>query len=350
MRKYSLFLLTFITIFLCNINFAKAENIQTNFKNWGFNDLLNDGGSVWRSADGLSTTIWVNSKWGLLAQLDIYINGDFKANETYITRFTLNFEYADNSLSQFPSWKFDKFLTQAILTANDSNYCSNISNNSNTNYTFECSFTPKANKSSEYIYFYIPSSIRNYNALYPITGVFQPGNQTKMSISSLSTERYDNSNQVIINQNQTIINQNNETNKKLDETNKNLDNINNSLTSEDLPETDKLNNLVGFLPPGPVDSILNIPLSVLNSFLNVLSSSCQPVTIKLPFVENSIKLPCMYEYLSKMTGFTTFMNWASSIGGTILLISYLINLYTWVDNELTLREQTWNDQDQWGGI
>lgn len=50
--------------------------------------------------------------------------------------------------------------------------------------------------------------------------------------------------------------------------------------------------MVGWLPPGPVDSIINLPLNLFNALTNVLSGTCQGVTLTLPFVNQTLTLPC----------------------------------------------------------
>ena len=91
--------------------------------------------------------------------------------------------------------------------------------------------------------------------------------------------------QQIINQNNTIINNGNSTNNKLDDLNKNL-------TDETAPNLKVLENTAGWLKPGPVDSIINLPLTLLNNLQTNLGNTCNPVTVTIPFVDKEIYLPC----------------------------------------------------------
>lgn len=131
-------------------------------------------------------------------------------------------------------------------------------------------------------------------------------------------------------------------------TNDLITDINNSINSGALP--DNLDNLVdfaGYLPPGPVDSILTIPLTFMNNYYSVFtSSSCNAINIPFPYLNDKyFQLPCGNTLINNMG----FLNWWETIGaffGGWCLYRYLINLYKWVDETLTLRENNWPD---WGG-
>lgn len=144
----------------------------------------------------------------------------------------------------------------------------------------------------------------------------------------------------IIDQNQTIIDQNNQTNEK-------LDNIDNTLKDETPPNTDNLQNSAGWLPAGPVDSILNLPFTLFNSILDNLGTSCSPVDLPLPYVNKTLTLPCFNSIADKIDGFNVFWTSSGVIAAAFILYSYLMRLYKWVDDTLTFRENTYGD---WGGV
>lgn len=148
----------------------------------------------------------------------------------------------------------------------------------------------------------------------------------------------------IINNSTSQIIQNQNTNQQ--QTNEKLDKIESSITSEDSPDLDGLNNSVGWLPAGPVDSILNLPLSLFNNLTSVLSGSCQSANLTLPFVNKNIVLPCI-STLYEQIGIQSFLNWIGAIVSALILYNYFLKLYKWVDDTLTMRENTWND---WGGV
>lgn len=152
----------------------------------------------------------------------------------------------------------------------------------------------------------------------------------------------------ILNQNNTIISQNNTLITKQDETNKKLDDVKDSITSEDGPKLDGLNNSAGWLPAGPLDSILNLPLSFLQNLFTNLSKTCQAVSLPLPFVNKDLQLPCLNTIYSQIDGLSVWINTIGVIASAFILFTYLINLYKWVDDTLTFREN--NYIDNWGGI
>lgn len=147
-------------------------------------------------------------------------------------------------------------------------------------------------------------------------------------------------NQTIIDQNQTIIDQNQQTNDKLDD-------LNDNLTDESSPNTDGLNGAAGWLPAGPVDSLINLPLSFFNSISRDLGSSCKPVSLPLPYVKKNLTLPCMSTFYDGIK-INSFMDWVGLIVSGFILFSYLLKLYKWVDDTLTFREN--NHLDNWGGV
>lgn len=154
-----------------------------------------------------------------------------------------------------------------------------------------------------------------------------------------------------------IINNNNEnTDKIVDELQDFADKIESSqnqtndlITDETPPSLEGLENAVGWLPPGPVDSILNLPLSVFQSLSSSLGKTCEPVILPIPYINKSLELPCVSSLYAKM-GVSDYIETIGIIASAFILLGYLLNLYKWVDDQLSLRENTWNDMDQWGGV
>lgn len=144
-----------------------------------------------------------------------------------------------------------------------------------------------------------------------------------------------------------ILNQQKEFNKKQEETNKKLDDIKGAITSEDNPNLDGLNNSAGWLPDGPLDSILNLPLSLLENLSTNLSKTCRPVNLPLPYLDSTIELPCVSTLYSKIEGLNVWLNTIGIIASAFILFSYLVFIEKWADATLTLRENTQHD---WGGI
>lgn len=134
--------------------------------------------------------------------------------------------------------------------------------------------------------------------------------------------------------------------KEQEKTNQKLDNINSSLTDSSPISLDKLNDTTGWLPAGPVDSILNLPLSLLNNLSTNLNKQCTPISLNIPFLDknNTLVLPCLANTLSEnVESFDTFYSWLGLVVSCLLLYRYLMSLYVWVDNVLMLRLEMYED-------
>lgn len=144
-----------------------------------------------------------------------------------------------------------------------------------------------------------------------------------------------------------------ETNENLEEVKESIDGVrqdildlNESITSTEGPTNlGALDNSAGWLPAGPVDSILNLPLSLLNSLLTAVSSTCQPLNITFPFVDFNYQLPCISSIYAKISGLNAIVDLIGYTVGVLILYYYFKHLYKWIDNKITMQ----NDND-WGGI
>lgn len=114
------------------------------------------------------------------------------------------------------------------------------------------------------------------------------------------------------------------------------------------PDMAGLENSAGWLPAGPVDSIVNLPLSLLNNLSTNLGKTCQPVVLPLPYVNKNLTLPCINSIYEQMGSLSSWINTIGVIASAFILFYYFIKLYAWVDKTLTMREN--NYMDNWGGI
>lgn len=155
-----------------------------------------------------------------------------------------------------------------------------------------------------------------------------------------------------------IANNNANTDKITDSVDKNTEAIdknteeqketNDFLKDDSPPDLSAFNDYAGWLPPGPLDSILNLPLTLLNNLTNLFDKSCQGTTIPLPYVDGEIDLPCVSTIYSKIEGLDTIINTLCIPIIGYILFKYFMNLYNWVDKTLTFRENNWIDN--WGGV
>lgn len=140
--------------------------------------------------------------------------------------------------------------------------------------------------------------------------------------------------------NQEVVDAVKETNKKLDELNKNI-------TSPNVPNKNELSSKLdttGWLKPGPVDSIINMPLNLINNLLsNLNNKTCSPLIIDIPYLNNKqITIPCLSTLYEQM-GLSSFFNSIGVIASSLILFRYLVGFYKWVDATLSFREQNWGD-------
>ena len=124
-----------------------------------------------------------------------------------------------------------------------------------------------------------------------------------------------------------------------------LNNINSSITSEETPSFNQ-DQFLGYLPDNPVSAIINMPINIMNSIIGILDvSSCSPLVLPLPYVGGNITLPCVSTQLKKIGAWNLFDSMCIIICA-FWLYRYFIFLYNWVDQTLTLRENTWAGYDE----
>lgn len=150
-----------------------------------------------------------------------------------------------------------------------------------------------------------------------------------------------NQNNTMINQNQTIINQNTQTNQ-------NLKDINDTLNDDTPPSADisALGNVQGLLPPGPVDSLLNIPTQFLSVVTSSLGGQCKPLSGKWVY-DQSLTFPCFNEIIWDDFEDDTLLKFLELIPCAFILVKYFKHLYKKVDRATSMNS---NSDDEWGVI
>lgn len=115
-----------------------------------------------------------------------------------------------------------------------------------------------------------------------------------------------------------------------------------TITDTKVPDVD-VNGLTQLVPKGPIDSILNLPLTMLNDVKEVFTGHiCEEVDLPIPFINKTITLPCINDIYDKI-GLGSLITLISGIISGYILFKYLISLYKWVDDVLTFRENNWID-------
>lgn len=139
----------------------------------------------------------------------------------------------------------------------------------------------------------------------------------------------------------------------IDITNDKIDDVNKNITDETAPNLNGLQNSAGWLKPGPVDSIINLPLTLLNNLQTNLGNTCNPVTVTLPYVDKDISLPCITSIYKQIEGLDIWFQGVGVIAAAFILYKYFMYLYNRVDDTLSFREnnmQGYFDDSLWGGM
>lgn len=123
-----------------------------------------------------------------------------------------------------------------------------------------------------------------------------------------------------------------------------LSDINSSIISEETPSFNQ-DQFLGYLPENPISAIMNMPINIMNCLIDILDvNTCSPLVLPLPFVGGNITLPCVSSQLKKIGVWNLFDSMCIIICA-FWLYKYFIFLYNWVDQTLTLRENTWAGYD-----
>lgn len=119
----------------------------------------------------------------------------------------------------------------------------------------------------------------------------------------------------------------------------------NYLTDDTAPESDisSLGNVQGLLPPGPLDSLLNIPFKFLSIITSSMSGTCVPLSGTFVF-DSTLTLPCFSELIYDDVP-EYLMFFINLIPACFILIKYLKHLYKKVDRAVSMNTTA---DDEWG--
>lgn len=299
------------------------------------------------------------------ATVDIHLSSFTYNNKNLLNLDWYNVDKGNSTLSfDFDFTKIDsnaQYLYTSIVLCSDSTYSSSYATDpseitniqvNNTNYSCAYKNSNYAGGKVVIITFLAYNSGANSIVVYQNDDAsvqlidFVVDSSTYVNPMNYSNQTLINHNSQIINQNNIIINNGNATNNKLDDLNKNL-------TDESSPNLNGLENSAGWLKPGPVDSIINLPLTLLNNLQTNLGNTCNPVTVKLPYVNKDINLPCISAIYKQINGLDTWFQGIGVIAAAFILYRYFMYLYNRIDDTLSFREnnmQGYFDDSLWGGM
>lgn len=121
----------------------------------------------------------------------------------------------------------------------------------------------------------------------------------------------------------------------------------NWLTNKDDADVSSAGNVAGWLPAGPLDSLINLPLTMLTNINSSLNKTCSPLEVNLPYVNKTVEIPCLNTIFNQITGLNSFWTWVGMIGSVLILYRYLINLYNYYDKLTDLQANFISD---WGSV
>lgn len=249
---------------------------------------LNDLGSADNLTDSEVNSIINNQTYVIQESIN---NIENNINNTITDNFN---NCSDNTITLTPRFK-GKYIRDMYGNLGDNAYY-NVSNfydiKPNTNYTIN--FNDITGLEYGYLCWYNNTSLVSCSQYREMSGysatnfvITSPSNSNKLTL----TYR--------INSNANIsgnlcINRIDETNNKLDQTNQQLGDLNNNLNDSDT--TGATNEAENFFSGFQTDtfgltSIITAPLNLIGSITN---SSCSPLGLQVPFIENTtLNLPCM---------------------------------------------------------
>lgn len=119
--------------------------------------------------------------------------------------------------------------------------------------------------------------------------------------------------------------------------NDSINDLDSTLKDDSPVDMSSISDTAGWLPPGPIDSIINLPLNFYNSLLNALNGVCTPLNVPFPYINKIISIPCISTIFNKITGVPALWNWVGGITCVVILYKYLLALYKYYDDLTTLK-------------
>lgn len=357
-KKFLLFLFPLFLFLLCPyVNAKPVDNVSGSY---GFIRCTND------AVNGLANCSYVQS-YGIIGENTTYTMLDkattFVHNHTNYARVNVfsslflfpNLNYKNGSFYTL-NFKYDQggyvttiidTLTKANLVVesfNGSDYVSggytDLNFSADKNGNMSVTFKATTDTTSYRIRIQPGVAIWSNSSTKYDQGVrvFLISANVEDNLSDALLNQITNQNQVIINQNQQLI----DNSKKATEEQKKT---NDFIMDDTEPNSDisSLGNVQGLLPPGPVDSLLNIPFKFLSVIVSSLGDLCVPLSGKFVF-NSTLTLPCFTPlFYDKVPD--SLMIFINLIPSAFILINYLKHLYKKVDRAVSMDT---NSDDEWG--
>lgn len=319
---------------------ASASSTNVSFTGWGsFVGTTNMGTAITRPSG-------VNSlgfpKVLTMLSIKYYTSNGFVAGNTYnfVLRVNTSSEYVAKYYKQYASIAYARGgdSTSSLTDSNIQTYTLDRikidDDNSKVFYVY-ISITPNTNV--KYMWIYL--AMIDISHVYSTTSQIDNGNVVVRNDSCSMSEG---SNSYIQQQTSKIIEQTREIIK--------IFNINKDEYDYLTDDTDAavdvsgMTGITGLLPPGPLDSLLSIPITILNIFIDSTSGTCSPFTFTFVFNEE-FTLPCFDVFWNQVP--TSLMLFMSDLPAVILFIMWAKSIYKRVERATTFESSV---DDEWGGV
>lgn len=147
----------------------------------------------------------------------------------------------------------------------------------------------------------------------------------------------------------TIVEQaNGNVKQAVDEVKEETKKTNDTITDTSSPDTeDSINEWSEKMIDNPLEAVVMLPLTILNSIKNSLSGTCSALNVPVPFINENINIPCISTIFAQIEGVTEFWNSIGTIVSALMLYQYLIYLYNWIDDTISLKTKRMHG---WGSV
>lgn len=105
-----------------------------------------------------------------------------------------------------------------------------------------------------------------------------------------------------------------------------------------------MSGVQGLLPAGPLDSLLSLPVNLLNILVNATSGTCQPFTFTFVF-DTEWSLPCFDTFWNQVP--SSLLLFMSDLPAVYIFIKWAKSIYKRVERAVSFESSV---DDEWGGV
>lgn len=137
-------------------------------------------------------------------------------------------------------------------------------------------------------------------------------------------------------------------NKTNEDIKNSINDINDTINDTSNPDTDSaISSWTDKMIDNPLADVILLPLTVLNSFKTALEGKCIPLELTVPFIDYDVNIPCISSIFAQIDGLVPLWNSIGTIVSAVMLYQYLIYLYNWIDDTISLKTKR---MQGWGSV